>query len=82
VHGLNGTAKDTWTDKETGTFWLEDLLPSAIPTARVMTFGYDSRLAFSRSRQGIESYALDLLNRLRAVRSKVSTYLLLLIHDY
>lgn len=41
----------------------------SVPESRVMTFGYDSSLAFSKSRAGIENYARDLLNRLRAVRA-------------
>ena len=69
VHGLNGTARATWTDKDTGYFWLEDSLPQTVPRGRVMTFGYDSALAFSRSKAGIETFAIDLLNRLRLVRS-------------
>lgn len=69
VHGLNGTAKKTWTDPESGKFWLEDFLPEALPKSRIMTFGYDSGLAFNRSKAGIENFARDLLNRLRMVRS-------------
>jgi hypothetical protein len=34
-----------------------------------MTFGYDSALAFSRSRAGVETFAKDLLNRLRMMRT-------------
>ena len=69
VHGLNGTPRGTWTDKKSGRFWLEDFLPTALPTARIMTFGYDSRLAFSNSMAGVENFARDLLNRLRIVRA-------------
>jgi hypothetical protein len=69
VHGLNGSARKTWTDKESGKFWLEDFLPHAIPSARIMTFGYDSSLAFSKSKAGIENFARDLLNRLKAARN-------------
>jgi hypothetical protein len=69
VHGLNGTARRTWTDKDSGKFWLEDFLPEALPKSRIMTFGYDSGLAFSRSKAGVENFARDLLNRLRLVRS-------------
>jgi hypothetical protein len=69
VHGLNGTARKTWTDRESGKFWLEDFLPNAFPSVRVMTFGYDSGLAFRRSKAGVENFARDLLNRLRAVRN-------------
>ncbi|KAK0627946.1 hypothetical protein B0T14DRAFT_563709 [Immersiella caudata] len=70
IHGLNGTARNTWTDKQSGKCWLEsgDFLPAALPNARIMTFGYNSGLAFSKSRGGIETYARDLLNRLKIVR--------------
>lgn len=69
VHGLDGNARSTWTDPDSGKFWLEDFLPDAFPKARVITFGYDSGLAFSRSKAGIENSARDLLNRLRILRS-------------
>ncbi|CEI70924.1 unnamed protein product [Fusarium venenatum] len=70
VHGLNGSAKKTWTDSATGYCWLEDLLPESIPRCRVMTFGYDSKLAFSKSQSGVEAFAQDLLNRLRVARNR------------
>jgi hypothetical protein len=65
---LNGTARKTWLDDASGKLWLEDFLPEAIPKARIMTYGYDARLAFSRTTAGIENFANDLLNRLRMVR--------------
>jgi hypothetical protein len=49
--------------------WLEDFLPLAIPQSRIMTFGYNSALAFSRSQAGINAFAKDLLNRLRMKRA-------------
>ncbi|KAI5459563.1 hypothetical protein BGZ63DRAFT_254666 [Mariannaea sp. PMI_226] len=69
IHGLRGSARKTWTEMETGSFWLEDFLPESLPNCRIMTFGYDSGLAFSRSIAGVENFSIDLLNRLRAVRS-------------
>lgn len=33
-----------------------------------MTFGYDSRLAFSGSMAGLDDFALDLLDRILALR--------------
>jgi hypothetical protein len=46
-----------------------------------MTFGYDSGLAFTKSRSGIQNFARDLLNRLRIVRStyEVSNYTALVL---
>lgn len=68
VHGLNGKARDTWKDTGSGSLWLEDFLPQALPQARIMTFGYDSALLLSRSTAGIEDFARDLLNRLWLLR--------------
>lgn len=69
VHGLRGSARKTWTDLKSGSFWLEDFLPESLPNCRVMTFGYDSGLAFTRSIAGVENFSIDLLNRLRLVRN-------------
>ena len=46
-----------------------------------MTFGYDSRWAFSPSTADIKDFALDLLNRLRSKRwsAKVSIEVQLLL---
>ncbi|KIV92177.1 polyubiquitin [Exophiala mesophila] len=73
VHGLNGKARGTWKDVETGRLWLEDFLPEAMPNARIMTFGYDSSLLLSRSKAGIEDFALDLLNRIWMLRQTQKT---------
>ena len=41
VHGLTGNRQNTWTHND-GVFWPQDLLPKDLPTARIMTFGYDA----------------------------------------
>lgn len=69
VHGLQGDAFKTWENGQ-GTLWLRDLLAIDIPSARIMTFGYDSTVAFSNSVARIEDKALDLLNRLGGQRDK------------
>lgn len=69
VHGLQGDAYKTW-EYENGTLWLRDLLPEEVPRARIMTFGYDSTIAFSNSVARIEDKALDLLNNVGALRGK------------
>ena len=67
VHGLQGDAYKTW-EHENGCLWLKDILPAQAPFARIMTFGYDSNIAFSKSVAKIEDKALDLLNRLATER--------------
>ena len=66
VHGLGGDAYRTWEDE--GKIWLRDFVPSQIPSVRVMSFGYDSFTAFSKSVTGIEDFAADLLNRMKDER--------------
>jgi len=35
----------TWTDRDASEPWPKALLPSEIPTARALTFGYDAYVA-------------------------------------
>jgi hypothetical protein len=69
VHGLGGHYEDTWTwtpkKKNSGTEcnWLKDLLPDEIPNARIMSFGYNSEVALSKSIGDIDTFADQLLNR-------------------
>ncbi|SPO01801.1 uncharacterized protein DNG_04474 [Cephalotrichum gorgonifer] len=42
VHGLTGDRDRTWTDQNATEPWPKLLLPSVIPTTRVLTFGYDA----------------------------------------
>lgn len=52
IHGFSGHRKASWIyrDKITGipTLWLGDLLPESVPTARIMTYGYDSKVTNAR----------------------------------
>jgi hypothetical protein len=50
--------------------WLRDFLPSAIPEARIMTYGYDSIVAFDGSASRILDPARDLMEKLRAKRKR------------
>ncbi|KLU90849.1 hypothetical protein MAPG_09374 [Magnaporthiopsis poae ATCC 64411] len=68
VHGLNGKSHKTWTDKD-GHLWLRDSLPAHVPGTRIMTFGYNSAVFFSRSRATIRDYVADLALRLEHSRS-------------
>ncbi len=63
IHGLGGHAFKTWTNTD-GHLWLRDSLPSHVPQARIMTYGYDSSLKFSSSRAKINDFASELATRL------------------
>jgi hypothetical protein len=44
VHGLNGSATKTWMHPN-GKLWLKDFLPTALPDARIFTYGYDAKVS-------------------------------------
>ncbi|KAF9891553.1 hypothetical protein FE257_004020 [Aspergillus nanangensis] len=83
IFQVRGNAFKTWTDSD-GHLWLRDSLPNHIPQARIMTFGYDSAVAFGRSEMNVEDFALDLLTRLlweRQVPSEQSRPILFICHS-
>ena len=62
VHGLGGNPYKTWTEGKS--LWLRDFLPKAVPEARVLTFGYNSGIAFGGTASRIDDFATALLERL------------------
>ncbi|KAI0098132.1 hypothetical protein GGR51DRAFT_577225 [Nemania sp. FL0031] len=48
IHGLGGHREATWAAEEPQTgrsvLWIEDFLPTELPRARIMTFGYSSQI--------------------------------------
>ncbi|KAK7189586.1 uncharacterized protein CC84DRAFT_1163034 [Paraphaeosphaeria sporulosa] len=86
VHGLGGHRINTWTSEPTKkipveTFWPEELLPKACPTARILSFGYDSRFVkffpLSKSnldKEGtIDEYSTALYQNLASLRESTKT---------
>ncbi|GAB1314018.1 Tetratricopeptide-like helical (Fragment) [Madurella fahalii] len=76
VHGLTGHREKTWTAKHALLPWPQALLPSKIPSARILTFGYDARVAgwqgvVSESRIG--NHAWNLLTALSTYREEDGT---------
>jgi hypothetical protein len=67
VHGLGGDWEKTWTD-DNGALWLRDFLPSQLPPARIMSYGYNSRTAFSKAVTDIDDEAAMLLDRIDGER--------------
>jgi hypothetical protein len=50
---------------------LKDFLPSQLPNARILLFGYNSNVAFETSIAGVREQAVNLLNRLASKREDV-----------
>lgn len=68
-----GDPFDTWTFHDNNNqprLWLRDFLPKTIPSARILTFGYDADL-FTRSVLNIQGCAENLLAGLQSVRHDV-----------
>ncbi|KAL2146826.1 hypothetical protein VTI28DRAFT_2307 [Corynascus sepedonium] len=76
IHGLTGHREKTWTARGASEPWPKVLLPSELPSARVLTFGYDANVVdwsgvVSQSRIG--DHAWNLLTSLAAHREKDET---------
>lgn len=72
VHGLNGHYMKTWSaetpsGKEVN--WLRVFLPMHVPNTRIMSYSYNSVLQFSKSLDGIDDFAGQLLEDLMAWRT-------------
>ena len=63
VHGIMGHPFETWKHRN-GKVWLKDFLAKDLPFARIMTFGYDSAVAFSKGVGNIEDNARFFLTSL------------------
>ncbi|KAJ4289946.1 hypothetical protein N0V88_006744 [Collariella sp. IMI 366227] len=76
VHGLTGDREKTWTASNASEPWPKALLPSELPTARVLTFGYDAYVADWRgmvSQNRIANHAWNLLTSLVSYRERDDT---------
>ncbi|RYP10705.1 hypothetical protein DL764_000495 [Monosporascus ibericus] len=81
VHGLTDDREKTWTARERSEPWPKVLLPSELPTARVLTFGYDAYVADWRevvSQNRIGKHAWNLLASLASYREDDDTALVTL----
>lgn len=76
VHGLTGDREKTWTHPDTSEPWPKTLLPSKLPNARILTFGYDASVADWRgmvSQSRIADHAWNLLTSLASYREEDDT---------
>ena len=71
IHGLMGNPYTTWTKGRdpNGTPWISQFLPSQVPHARILSYGYDSNIVRSSSVAGIPEFAMNLLAWLKLKRS-------------
>ncbi|CZR66344.1 uncharacterized protein PAC_16245 [Phialocephala subalpina] len=83
VHGLGGNWKQTWTD-ENKALWLRDILPLQLPEARIMSYGYNSRTAFSKGITNINDEAeifLSALNGKRQTKDQKTRPIIFIAHS-
>ncbi|KAJ5253144.1 hypothetical protein N7489_003554 [Penicillium chrysogenum] len=76
IHGLTGDREATWTARGATEPWPKTLLPSILPTARVLTFGYDACVVDWRglvSQNFIGNHAWNLLTSLALYRGNDDT---------
>lgn len=64
LHGDGGHWKRSWTDRDSGFFWLSDVLPINSPNIRVLSYGYRTGSSLS-----VEEIAFDLMNQLEVARN-------------
>ncbi|KAI2916305.1 hypothetical protein CBS147343_5670 [Aspergillus niger] len=76
IHGLTGDREATWTAEGATEPWPKSLLPSILPTARILTFGYDAFVVDWRrpvSENFIGNHAWNLLTSLSSYRDNDDT---------
>ncbi|KAI8950933.1 hypothetical protein F4801DRAFT_601739 [Xylaria longipes] len=76
IHGLTGHRERTWTAKSASEPWPKMLLASKLPTARILTFGYDAYVSDWRhvvSQNQISNHAYNLLASLANYRENNGT---------
>ena len=77
VHGLTGDRERTWTHPDAkGIPWPMEFLPSHLPDARILTYGYDAyvlRKHCPATKNRVSEHARDFLNAIFAYRQGSST---------
>lgn len=70
ITGLAGHAFGSWKSRKSSKMWLRDILPDDLPSARILTYGYDTRLAGSHSNARILDYAKEFLDTVMDARCR------------
>lgn len=76
VHGLGGHWQDTWKSPKSQKPWPQQLLPSHVKDARILSFGYDSHITDLHrvvSQNTVWDHAQNLLRDLSNYREKDQT---------
>ncbi|KIW68048.1 hypothetical protein PV04_04018 [Phialophora macrospora] len=76
VHGLTGNRNTTWTHRVEETPWPKSVLSSSIPSARLLTYGYDAYPARAGHRTGhskLRDHAQNFVHEFAARRSETQT---------
>ncbi|PNP57410.1 hypothetical protein THARTR1_02407 [Trichoderma harzianum] len=72
LHGLTGHREGTWTAEGEADPWPKSLLPKDLPTARIITYGYDANVLHLTRVAGqntVREHAKTLINDLSALRT-------------
>ncbi|KAK4063787.1 hypothetical protein Trihar35433_8495 [Trichoderma harzianum] len=72
LHGLTGHRERTWTAEGQADPWPKSLLPKDLPTARIITYGYDAdvlHLTRVAGQNTVREHAKTLINDLSALRT-------------
>ena len=75
IHGLTGDRDRTWTHPQSSEPWPKSLLPTYVPKARILTFGYDAyvvRRGAAVSNQLVD-HSRDFLNSVVSFRTMTQT---------
>ncbi|KAI5777283.1 hypothetical protein EDC01DRAFT_624203 [Geopyxis carbonaria] len=68
IHGIGGHAFGSWKSPKGSSMWLRDYLPNTIKNARILTYGYDTKLAGSYSTASFLDIARKLLEVVKMSR--------------
>lgn len=76
VHGLNGKSYGTWYHADSGTHWPSAFLPRDFDNCRVLSYGYDARVASMRggvSTSRLAQHSETFVGRLATFRKKTNS---------
>lgn len=73
IHGLDGHREKSWTATN-GILWLKDLLPTPLPHARILTYGYDASTGcgVNQTEETLYGHAENFVSRLAMLRDNTT----------